>query len=293
MNGGYGSRSDIRYGRASTGITQIRDACMKYYCITMTVGVVCFFFSSRRRHTRYIGDWSSDVCSSDLPVALEVRQGLLGEPVATVDPVHDLEGAVGLELLAARLHPAHEGGRLLGEAEAHEAVEREGGVADPGVAIVPVPLAAELLGKPEGGGRDDGAVRPRGEELEGQRGAVDHLTPAALVGGATEPPAPEVEGALEGVRDVVGRGAGRVLARPHLLEHERGRLVRAQGELGDRGAGLDAHRHRRAEMERDRMVARREEAHAVGRALGRGALARVVEARLAEHAKAYLAPRSE
>ena len=28
---------------------------------------VVFFFSSRRRHTRYIGDWSSDVCSSDLP----------------------------------------------------------------------------------------------------------------------------------------------------------------------------------------------------------------------------------
>src|SRR5437763_13422966 len=28
-----------------------------------------FFFSSRRRHTRYIGDWSSDVCSSDLPSA--------------------------------------------------------------------------------------------------------------------------------------------------------------------------------------------------------------------------------
>src|SRR5437764_15186275 len=29
-----------------------------------------FFFSSRRRHTRYIGDWSSDVCSSDLRVAV-------------------------------------------------------------------------------------------------------------------------------------------------------------------------------------------------------------------------------
>src|SRR5437764_3799793 len=27
---------------------------------------IFFFFSSRRRHTRYIGDWSSDVCSSDL-----------------------------------------------------------------------------------------------------------------------------------------------------------------------------------------------------------------------------------
>src|SRR5256885_6924499 len=28
--------------------------------------VQCFFFSSRRRHTRLQGDWSSDVCSSDL-----------------------------------------------------------------------------------------------------------------------------------------------------------------------------------------------------------------------------------
>src|SRR5437763_1148093 len=32
--------------------------------------MICYFyiFSSRRRHTRYIGDWSSDVCSSDLKV---------------------------------------------------------------------------------------------------------------------------------------------------------------------------------------------------------------------------------
>src|SRR3712207_9347602 len=28
--------------------------------------MVLFFFSSRRRHTRYWRDWSSDVCSSDL-----------------------------------------------------------------------------------------------------------------------------------------------------------------------------------------------------------------------------------
>src|SRR5207237_6780320 len=27
-----------------------------------------FFFSSRRRHTRFKCDWSSDVCSSDLPI---------------------------------------------------------------------------------------------------------------------------------------------------------------------------------------------------------------------------------
>src|SRR5205807_4957131 len=28
--------------------------------------LLLFFFSSRRRHTRLQGDWSSDVCSSDL-----------------------------------------------------------------------------------------------------------------------------------------------------------------------------------------------------------------------------------
>src|SRR5262249_57176058 len=27
-----------------------------------------FFFSSRRRHTRLVSDWSSDVCSSDLSI---------------------------------------------------------------------------------------------------------------------------------------------------------------------------------------------------------------------------------
>ena len=32
-------------------------------------GVQTFFFSSRRRHTIYWRDWSSDVCSSDLPLA--------------------------------------------------------------------------------------------------------------------------------------------------------------------------------------------------------------------------------
>src|SRR5690606_39602225 len=49
------------------------------------VGVVCavwclgclFFFSSRRRHTRFSRDWSSDVCSSDLkrPASAEIMMG--------------------------------------------------------------------------------------------------------------------------------------------------------------------------------------------------------------------------
>src|SRR5690606_39279136 len=38
---------------------------------------VCFFFSSRRRHTRFSRDWSSDVCSSDLDI---VSHGLAHSP---------------------------------------------------------------------------------------------------------------------------------------------------------------------------------------------------------------------
>src|SRR5206468_7945905 len=34
--------------------------------IVSVLCVLCFFFSSRRRHTRSDRDWSSDVCSSDL-----------------------------------------------------------------------------------------------------------------------------------------------------------------------------------------------------------------------------------
>src|SRR5205807_6213521 len=32
-----------------------------------------FFFSSRRRHTRLQGDWSSDVCSSDLSTPVRTK----------------------------------------------------------------------------------------------------------------------------------------------------------------------------------------------------------------------------
>src|SRR5207245_5659146 len=35
-----------------------------------------FFFSSRRRHTRCYRDWSSDVCSSDLLSAPDLRAAL-------------------------------------------------------------------------------------------------------------------------------------------------------------------------------------------------------------------------
>src|SRR2546426_671292 len=36
------------------------------YSLLLFIFFFFFFFSSRRRHTRLQGDWSSDVCSSDL-----------------------------------------------------------------------------------------------------------------------------------------------------------------------------------------------------------------------------------
>src|SRR5690348_17674958 len=41
-----------------------------------------FFFSSRRRHTRWTGDWSSDVCSSDLIRSHAIRKGITTAPAA-------------------------------------------------------------------------------------------------------------------------------------------------------------------------------------------------------------------
>ena len=53
-----------------------------------------FFFSSRRRHTRLVRDWSSDVCSSDLE-----EKGLSIEPMLCLAedliPVLRTEGESG------------------------------------------------------------------------------------------------------------------------------------------------------------------------------------------------------
>src|SRR3712207_7612676 len=44
-----------------------------------------FFFSSRRRHTRYWRDWSSDVCSSDLRLVADMRREQQASRVGQVE----------------------------------------------------------------------------------------------------------------------------------------------------------------------------------------------------------------
>src|SRR2546430_9857820 len=48
-----------------------------------------FFFSSRRRHTRFDCDWSSDVCSSDLREAKHARRRLIEANEHKVASQHD------------------------------------------------------------------------------------------------------------------------------------------------------------------------------------------------------------
>src|SRR5690625_5748084 len=47
-----------------------------------------FFFSSRRRHTRWPRDWSSDVCSSDLHPATVAHLRQLGITTIELLPIH-------------------------------------------------------------------------------------------------------------------------------------------------------------------------------------------------------------
>src|SRR2546430_16522239 len=75
-----------------------------------------FFFSSRRRHTRFDCDWSSDVCSSDLVLAgAEQAMAVAG------DPVERLQGFIRhhVTFFAANLAEmkvlSHEANSLTGE----------------------------------------------------------------------------------------------------------------------------------------------------------------------------------
>src|SRR5205807_6659005 len=96
----------------SVVVAALRSICFYFF----------FFFSSRRRHTRLQGDWSSDVCSSDLTlrllaeepadgtghggpaaqVLLPVQRAELVRPRQRVEQVRSEERRVGKECRSRR-----------------------------------------------------------------------------------------------------------------------------------------------------------------------------------------------
>src|SRR5256712_9424086 len=65
-------------------------------CGSFSISYSCFFFfSSRRRHTRSDRDWSSDVCSSDLPPAVVVARADHQEVVRGGERQHLAASGIG------------------------------------------------------------------------------------------------------------------------------------------------------------------------------------------------------
>src|SRR5690625_8007755 len=83
-----------------------------------------FFFSSRRRHTRWPRDWSSDVCSSDLELGQEhPRRQRSAPPLADIAQIGHPTGQVRTQLGGEGQRPEE-----IGRASCRERVEStEGG----------------------------------------------------------------------------------------------------------------------------------------------------------------------
>src|SRR5437899_12893434 len=79
-----------------------------------------FFFSSRRRHTRCLSDWSSDVCSSDLLELARYRRNTVGLVFQSFNllPRMTLEENVELPLRLAEVERGERAARV------QEALER-------------------------------------------------------------------------------------------------------------------------------------------------------------------------
>src|SRR5438094_1430017 len=87
--------STVRYQVRRRYIERLVALWSAHYCLF-------FFFSSRRRHTRSYGDWSSDVCSSDLTMPLRGRvdSHLAAEELLRAGMVQVVHGPAGKEDVA-------------------------------------------------------------------------------------------------------------------------------------------------------------------------------------------------
>src|SRR2546430_10890338 len=80
MSGGASS-DGWRRSKSARDKKHLPAGCGRRWWITSGRAVTgCCFCSSRRRHTRFDCDWSSDVCSSDLQLAVSTLLSILSHP---------------------------------------------------------------------------------------------------------------------------------------------------------------------------------------------------------------------
>src|ERR1017187_8383138 len=173
-----------------------------------------FFFSSRRRHTRYIGDWSSDVCSSDLGDLREVRSGGWAGTVG----VRSADDGPGADL---RLLPG--GGEF--------AADRAGDVRGRGVPV--------FGGRPASGSRHDRGV---------SAGAVDVSGAALRAGFAVVPAGGAGEAGARGAGRDEDQGQRLEAQGDELRADGEGGEGISRGSAGAAGGGGAGGRGRRREI---------------------------------------------
>src|SRR5258707_6592574 len=114
------------------------------------------FFSSRRRHTRYWRDWSSDVCSSDLSAGTRSPRSQRHLVLRQVADLHLLAAAALLQIGDPRRRP-----RLPGPL-AREPPEQRGANGHEQRPLGGPGLADNLLGRAVPPGQDDLGNPPPG-----------------------------------------------------------------------------------------------------------------------------------
>ena len=178
----------------------------------------------------------------------KIRQLELGQAPLAADPVHDLDrrrvaGADSQQEIAERQC-------LVGVAGGKQRFQRKHRVAQPAVAVVPVALAADVLGQRGRRRGDHRSRRLRGHRLERDQRGQDLVAIRALIAAAAAPlPPPRLRarkggvGVLDGRSLLVGEmpGQGQPLARA--LDRD---------ELRDHRSVLYLQRQRRAEPKRIR-----------------------------------------
>ena len=182
-------------------------------------------------------------------VAGEVIEGRLGEVGLAADAVHDLQApscrrgraADSVSRMKAKYSNASQS-----KPSACNARSMNAAVTDPGVPVVPVPLATGRLGERRGGGSHDGAGRGVAEALECERAAFDVRT-ELVVGevGDAHPLPPEVLGAGASSNAlVVVDAVERVRVRPTTATRST-RTRRARSVVPPVAAGADGWPERR------------------------------------------------